>query len=137
VLHSRTTLCSKTASAITPLSKPRGNIDRVSPEKHLNFHKLDPKEARLDTDQAMAHSQSETLTKPMHFNFAQDVVDYWAARDKDQEAMFWVSEDYKIERSLSYSHFKMHSYRIASLFQHLGVQAGDVILMVVPRIPEW
>jgi acyl-coenzyme A synthetase/AMP-(fatty) acid ligase len=85
----------------------------------------------------MAHFQSETLTKPTHFNFAQDVVDYWAEKSEDLQAMFWVSEDYKSERSLSYCHFKTQSHRIAVLLEQLGVKAGDVILMILPRIPEW
>jgi medium-chain acyl-CoA synthetase len=85
----------------------------------------------------MAHFESATLSKPAHFNFAQDVVDYWASKSEDIQAMFWVSEDFKTERSLSYSHFKTQSHRIAVLFEHLGVKAGDVILMILPRIPEW
>ncbi|KAG0647740.1 ribosomal protein [Hyphodiscus hymeniophilus] len=85
----------------------------------------------------MANSDSSALAKPAYFNFAQDVVDCWAAKDKDQQAMFWVSEDYKIERSLSYSHFKVQSHRIALLFERLGVKAGDVVLMILPRVPEW
>jgi medium-chain acyl-CoA synthetase len=85
----------------------------------------------------MAHFESETLSRPTHFNFAQDVVDYWAAKEADLQAIFWVSEDYATERSLSYRHFKKESHRVAVLLEQLGVKAGDVILMILPRISEW
>lgn len=85
----------------------------------------------------MANFESETLTKPTHFNFAQDVVDHWATKSDSLQAMSWISEDYKTERSLSYGHFKIQSHRVAALLEQLGVNAGDVILMILPRIPEW
>lgn len=85
----------------------------------------------------MAHFESGTLTKPTHFNFAQDVVDYWASKPENLQAMYWISQDYKTERVLSYVHFKTQSHRIGLLFEKLGVRAGDVVLMVLPRVPEW
>jgi medium-chain acyl-CoA synthetase len=85
----------------------------------------------------MAHFESGNLTKPEYFNFAQDVVDYWASKPTDHQAMLWVSEDLKEQRSLSYNHFSKQSHRIGLLFEQLDIRAEDVVLMILPRIPEW
>jgi acyl-coenzyme A synthetase/AMP-(fatty) acid ligase len=85
----------------------------------------------------MAHFYQDVLTKPTHFNFARDVVDYWAAKPGKMQAMLWISDDQRIIKSLSYEYFEVQSHRIAVLFERLGVGAGDVVLMMLPNIPEW
>jgi acyl-coenzyme A synthetase/AMP-(fatty) acid ligase len=85
----------------------------------------------------MAHFELAKVSKPTHFNFAQDVVDYWASKPKAYQAMLWVSEDLKDQRDLSYAHFSRQSNRIATLFETLGVGRGDVILLILPKLPEW
>ncbi|KAL4909117.1 hypothetical protein BDW74DRAFT_187461 [Aspergillus multicolor] len=77
------------------------------------------------------------LRRPDYFNFATDVVDVWAAKSPSLEAMLWVSSDTKIPKSLSYSHFSRQSHRIAALLQRLGVSSGDVMMLVLPRLPAW
>jgi medium-chain acyl-CoA synthetase len=86
----------------------------------------------------MAHYNSATLTRPSTFNFASDVVDYWAANPPPGPAMHWVSGDRETERKLSFEHFSTQSHRIAVLLtEELGVKAGEKMLMIVPRVPEW
>ncbi|BFZ65262.1 hypothetical protein YB2330_006425 [Saitoella coloradoensis] len=85
----------------------------------------------------MAHYQSPTLTRPERFNFATDVVDYWAAQTPVPRALFWTSRDGNQQRDLSYKHFSTQSHRIATLLDSLGVRKGDRLVIILPRIPEW
>ena len=86
----------------------------------------------------MAHYYDETLSRPSSFNFANDVVDYWASNAPPGPAMHWVSQDRKTERKLSFEHFSRQSHRIAVYLQDkLGVKAGEKMLVVLPRLPEW
>ena len=86
----------------------------------------------------MAHSLLPELQRPTTFNFATDVVDYWAANPAPGPALYWVSSDRKVERKLSFEHFSRESHRIAVLFrQNLQVEEGARMLVILPRIPEW
>jgi medium-chain acyl-CoA synthetase len=85
----------------------------------------------------MAHFSASSLAKPTHFNFATDVVDYWAAKSPPLQAMYWVSQDTSVIRQLDYSHFQRRSHRISVLLRDLDVKPGEVMLMIIPRVPEW
>jgi medium-chain acyl-CoA synthetase len=88
----------------------------------------------------MAHSYLTELTRPGTFNFATDVVDYWAANTKNASglAMHWIAGDQKTERKLSFEHFSRQSHRIAVLLRdRLHIEEGAKMLMILPRIPEW
>lgn len=85
----------------------------------------------------MEHFKNNELQRPDDFNFALDVVDVWAAQSPPLEAMLWVSSDGLSHKSLSYRHFSRQSHRIALLLDQLGVQPGDTMLMVLPRLPAW
>ncbi|KAJ9144524.1 acyl-coenzyme A synthetase ACSM5 [Pleurostoma richardsiae] len=39
----------------------------------------------------MAHSEHDVLERPEHFDFAEDVVDYWARKHPELAAMHWVA----------------------------------------------
>ncbi|OJI98314.1 hypothetical protein ASPVEDRAFT_147559 [Aspergillus versicolor CBS 583.65] len=85
----------------------------------------------------MEHFRNNELQRPDAFNFALDVVDVWAAKSPPLEAMLWVSSDGLSHKSLSYRYFSRQSHRIALLLEQLGVQPGDTMLMVLPRLPAW
>lgn len=86
----------------------------------------------------MAHFHSPTLTKPSSFNFATDVVDHWAANPPAGPAMHWISQDRKTDRKLSFEYFSRQSHRLAVMLrEHMGVQPGEKMLMILPRVPEW
>jgi len=87
----------------------------------------------------MAHYYDAELKRPTTFNFATDVVDYWASNaPKDGVAMHWISEDRKTERRLSFEYFRRQSHRLSVLLRdHLGMQKGDRLLLIMPRLPEW
>ncbi|KJX93177.1 acyl-CoA synthetase like protein [Zymoseptoria brevis] len=87
----------------------------------------------------MAHYHSPQLTRPESFNFATDVVDYWAAHPPPGNiAMHWISPDQSSERKLSFEYFSRQSHRLAILFREkLGVQKGEKMLIIMPRVAEW
>ncbi|KAK5137133.1 hypothetical protein LTR08_000638 [Meristemomyces frigidus] len=86
----------------------------------------------------MAHYYDSHLQRPHHFNFATDVVDYWASSTDAGLAMHWISQDRQQERKLSFSHFSRQSHRLAILLRDkLGVQQGEKLLVILPRVPEW
>ncbi|KFZ05099.1 hypothetical protein V501_08668 [Pseudogymnoascus sp. VKM F-4519 (FW-2642)] len=85
----------------------------------------------------MAHFYDAVLQRPDRFNFAVDVVDHWAARPDDLEAMYWVSKDESQKRSLTFKYFSRQSHRVSVLLQRLGVKEGETMVMIVPRVPAW
>ncbi|KFY42753.1 hypothetical protein V494_02271 [Pseudogymnoascus sp. VKM F-4513 (FW-928)] len=85
----------------------------------------------------MAHFYDAVLQRPDTFNFAVDVVDYWAAQPGDLEAMYWVSKDESQKRSLTFKYFSRQSHRVSVLLQRLGVKQGETMVMIVPRVPAW
>ncbi|KAK4548804.1 hypothetical protein LTR36_008577 [Oleoguttula mirabilis] len=86
----------------------------------------------------MAHYYQPELRRPDQFNFATDVVDYWASSKDAGLAMHWISQDRQQERKLSFGHFSRQSHRLAILLRDkLGVKQGEKLLIILPRVPEW
>src|SRR5437763_1537374 len=76
-------------------------------------------------------------TVPTHFNFAHDVVDRWARQRPDALGLWCVGEQDPSEQKLTFSQLTEQSRQAASFFQQLGIQRGDRILVILPRIPQW
>jgi len=72
---------------------------------------------------------------PSRFNFAVDVVDYWA-ENGNSLALIWEN-DKGDERRFTYGEISTLSKRLAHGLRQQGVQKGDFVLVVLPRIPEW
>jgi medium-chain acyl-CoA synthetase len=85
----------------------------------------------------MAHSSAETLKRPKSFNFATDVVDYWAKKDSSLLALHWVNQQLQNEQRLTFQYFSQTSHRISQIFQKLEVQQGETCILILPRLPEW
>ncbi|GAC1624770.1 MAG: acyl--CoA ligase [Ktedonobacteraceae bacterium] len=82
-----------------------------------------------------AERRSFSLDVPAQFNFAIDVMGKWAA-DPKKVAMLWLGQNGE-ERSITYQHFVERSSRAANAFLALGIQKGDRVMVMLPRIPEW
>lgn len=78
-----------------------------------------------------------TLSRPEKFNFAVDVVDLFAAQSPTQKALVWVSQDRSSHQSFTFQHFSRQSHRLAVLLNDLGLGTGDVVVLVLPRLPAW
>ena len=82
-----------------------------------------------------AERRSFHLEVPEYFNFATDVIGKWAS-DPQKLAMLWVGQNGE-RRQLTFAHFAEQSSRAANAFAALGIQKGDRVLVMLPRIPEW
>ncbi len=72
---------------------------------------------------------------PERFNFARDVVDFWAA-DPAKPALLWCDEGGR-ERRLTFAEVARLSCRFANLLAAHGVGKGDRVVVMLPRLPEW
>jgi len=75
------------------------------------------------------------LEVPEYFNFATDVIGKWAS-DPDKLAMLWIGQHGE-EEQITFAHFSERSSRAANAFAKLGINKGDRVLVMLPRIPEW
>jgi len=72
---------------------------------------------------------------PEEFNFAWDVVDAYA-QDRGRLALVWESEAGE-EARYTFWDFSESSRRFANALLGLGVQRGDPVMIMLPRIPQW
>ena len=82
-----------------------------------------------------AERRNFQLEVPEYFNFAIDVIGKWAS-DPNKPAMLWIGQ-HSEERGLTFAHFAEYSSRAANAFAKLGIQKGDRVLVMLPRVPEW
>ncbi|MGH2587789.1 MAG: acyl-CoA synthetase [Dehalococcoidia bacterium] len=75
------------------------------------------------------------LEVPEEFNFARDVVGKWA-EDRNRRAMVWLGRGGS-ERQITFRDFYRRAKRAAAAFRAAGIQKGDRVLVVMPRVPEW
>ena len=70
-----------------------------------------------------------------YFNFAVDVVDYWA-QDPERLALIAVNEA-GVEQTFTYRDISKASNRLANLLSANGLAKGDRVMVMLPRIAEW
>lgn len=73
---------------------------------------------------------------PDYFNYAFDVLDQKAVVNRNRVALLWVS-DAGDERKFTFWELSVWSNRTANFLQGLGIEKGDRVLVMLPRIPEW
>ncbi|NXM15928.1 ACSM3 synthetase, partial [Ploceus nigricollis] len=100
---------------------------------------------RLLTSQLISHYESINQGKkelPEYFNFASDVLDEWARLEKDgrkpaNPAFWWVNDEGE-EVKWSFEELGSLSRKAANvLSEACGLQRGDRVVAVLPRVPEW
>uniref|UniRef100_A0A8C8RBZ2 medium-chain acyl-CoA ligase n=1 Tax=Pelusios castaneus TaxID=367368 RepID=A0A8C8RBZ2_9SAUR len=79
---------------------------------------------------------------PEHFNFASDVLDKWSQMEKDgkraSNPAFWWVNGTGNEVKWSFEELGFLSRKVANLLSEMcGLQQGDRIMLILPRIPEW
>ncbi len=72
---------------------------------------------------------------PPRFNFARDVVDRFAS-DPARPATLY-RDAHGAEHRITYSAMSDSIHRTAGLFEGLGIEAGERIVVLLPRIPQW
>ncbi|XP_067318602.1 acyl-coenzyme A synthetase ACSM4, mitochondrial-like [Anolis sagrei] len=79
---------------------------------------------------------------PEYFNFANDVLDKWSQLEKDGKrpsnpALWWINGRGG-EVRWSFEELGLLSRKLANvLSDRCGLQKGDRVLAILPRIPEW
>jgi len=80
---------------------------------------------------------SWSLNRPEYFNFATDIIDRWAKDSPHRVAMLWVSQDMTSCRSMTFQYFSNQSQRVAFMLSQIGMKQGEVLIVLLPRIPAW
>ncbi|XP_072044595.1 acyl-coenzyme A synthetase ACSM3, mitochondrial-like isoform X2 [Amphiura filiformis] len=82
------------------------------------------------------------LEVPENFNFA-NVLDEWAQKERVGDrteripALWWIDDDGN-EIKWSFQDLENQSKKVANILeQHCGVKQGDVVMVILPRVPEW
>uniref|UniRef100_A0A8C3V550 medium-chain acyl-CoA ligase n=1 Tax=Catharus ustulatus TaxID=91951 RepID=A0A8C3V550_CATUS len=100
---------------------------------------------RLRTSQIISYYESINQCKkelPEYFNFASDVLDEWARLEKDgrkpaNPAFWWVNDEGQ-EVKWSFEELGSLSRKAANVLSGAcGLQRGDRVIAVLPRVPEW
>ncbi|XP_056018221.1 acyl-coenzyme A synthetase ACSM3, mitochondrial-like isoform X2 [Ostrea edulis] len=78
---------------------------------------------------------------PQYFNFAKDVVDFWASekspKSASSPALWWIDDEGR-EKKFNFQQISNLSKRLANvLTNHCGLKKGDILIVILPRIPEW
>ncbi len=76
------------------------------------------------------------LNVPEYFNFGFDIVDEWAAQDKDKKALVWC-DDNNNEKIFSFTDIKKLSNKAANFFKSIGIKKGDAVLLILRRRWEY
>jgi acetyl-CoA synthetase len=77
-----------------------------------------------------------SLDIPEYFNFGFDVIDKWAKKDRNKLAMIWVNQMGE-EKKFSFLDMSNLSNQAANILLKYGINKGDRVLVLLPRIPEW
>jgi acetyl-CoA synthetase len=72
---------------------------------------------------------------PDNFNFAYDVVDEWARLMPEKRALVWT-DDSGTMKSFTFADIKKRSDKAANVLLSMGVQQGDVVMLILKQRPE-
>jgi len=90
---------------------------------------------RVPMENYEAAHQAFQWDVPDTFNFGTDVVDKWAD-EPDKLALIWCDAGGHEER-LTYADVARLSNQVANLLRAQGVQKGERVIVMLPRIPAW
>ena len=80
--------------------------------------------------------ENYNVVVPEGFNFGFDIIDGWAAVDRDKLALVWC-DDSGGERRFSYGELSDLSNRAANYLSDLGIGKGDVVMCVLRQRYEY
>ncbi|MGA2162494.1 MAG: AMP-binding protein [Methanoregula sp.] len=76
------------------------------------------------------------LDVPEYFNFGFDVIDAWAKKDRNKLAMIWTNQKGE-EKKFTFWDLMRLSNQVVNMLIKYGVNKGDRVLIMLPRLPEW
>lgn len=74
---------------------------------------------------------------PEKYNFAYDVVDKRAKKDRTKLALISIDDNGKTAQKHTFWELSRLSNKFANMLMKYGAKKGDKILVLLPRIPEW
>ncbi len=74
---------------------------------------------------------------PKRYNFAYDVVDKRAKKDRTKLALISIDENGKQAQKHTFWELSRLSSKFANVLMKHGAKKGDKLLVLLPRIPEW
>jgi len=77
------------------------------------------------------------LTAPAYFNFTCDIMERWARERPDALALWCVDEAGLSEHKLTFGQLAQEFHRAAGFLHTIGVNRGDRVLVMLPRVPQW
>lgn len=72
---------------------------------------------------------------PDKFNFGFDIVDEWAMREPEKQALVWCDDEIDVKR-YSFTDVMKESNRAANFFKNMGIKKGDKVLVILKQRPE-
>ena len=84
----------------------------------------------------MRCTENFQIDVPEYFNFGFDVIDAWANKDRNKLAMIWVNQEGE-EKKFTFWDLMRLSNQIVNMMIKYGVNKGDRVLIMLPRVPEW
>lgn len=76
------------------------------------------------------------INVPDNFNFGYDIVDAWAEKDPNKNALLWTND--KGEHiQFTFADLKRETDKTASYFQSLGIGKGDMVMLILKRRYEF
>jgi len=78
-----------------------------------------------------------SLDVPPRFNYVGDVVDSWALSQPDKLALIAVEPDGVTANRYTFADISARASEAADLLGELGVNMGDRVFVMLPRIVEW
>ncbi len=76
------------------------------------------------------------ITVPTNFNFGYDVVDYWAEKEPNKNALLWTNDKGE-SIQFTYADLKEKTDKTASYFASLGIGYGDMVMLILKRRYEF
>lgn len=89
----------------------------------------------LTLDEYRRRRDAFAWSVPDGFNFARDVVDRFAA-DPARPATLYLDAQGG-ERRIGFGEMSEAIHRCAGLYEALGIAAGERVLVLLPRVPQW
>ncbi|MDD2797934.1 MAG: AMP-binding protein [Bacteroidales bacterium] len=68
---------------------------------------------------------------PENFNFGYDIVDEWAKTEPHRKALCWTNDHE--HRDFTFADIKEKSDQTAAYFQSLGIEKGDMVMLILKR----
>ena len=83
---------------------------------------------RIEFDSYEDFKENFKIIVPESFNFAYDVVDWYAQKHPRKEALVWCN-DHGDERIINFKEMKEYSEKAANFFKECGIKKGDRVML--------